>query len=214
MISSNWKEYIARHQDLILIVIFILVLLVPGLVFTYKYVSENSPQTRQPLVILLNSLSVSNFSTNPSDSRAEWVAEMTFMNRDKDFEIYINRFHTFVHYKERYAVSCASIEPIQLKQRRQKRVLVEFKRTDCWGMQKQPYDLELGKKVLKELWEEKTKGAMHVSLDMHMDHGEYHKGIDRWDLSLNPSCSNIRLDFMDTKVGRFFGHDLHCHIDW
>lgn len=214
MISSNWKEYITRHQDFILIVIFILVLLVPGLVFTYKYVSENSPQTRQPLVILLNSLSVSNFSTNPSDLRAKWVAEMTFLNRDKDFEIYINPFHTFVHYKERYAVSCASIEPIQLKQRRQKRVLVEFNGTDCWGKQKQPFDLGLGKKILKELWEEKAKGAMHVSLDMHMDHGEYHKGVDRWDLSLNPSCSNIRLDFMDTTVGRFFGHDLHCHIDW
>ena len=94
MIPPSWKDYIVRHHDLIVMVIIIVMLLGPGLLFTYKYVSENSPQSRKPLVIHMNSLSVSNFGITTSKLGAEWVANLTFANRDKDFEIYIEPFQT------------------------------------------------------------------------------------------------------------------------
>lgn len=213
MIPPSWKDYIIRHHDLIVMVIIIVMLLGPGLLFTYKYVSENSPQSRKPLVIHMNSLSVSNFGITTSKLGAEWVANLTFANRDKDFEIYIEPFQTFVYYKERYAVSCASVEPIRLRKRKQKTILIEFNTTACWA--NQPYEMEIGAKVLKEIWDDKEKGRVRVSLKMYMEHGEYHKGIDRWDLDLKPSCSDVEVDFLDaTDEGRFLGNELYCSIPW
>lgn len=206
----------ASNNSVVLSIIIVLLLLAPTLSFLYTYISKNSPQSRKPLVIHLVSFSASNFRIRASKLlEAEWRADFTFENQYDDCKLHIKPFEVVVYYNERYAVSCGLVGSINLEKKKQKRVSIGFNTSSTTGCvdRGQPYG-HLEKHVLREIREEKRKGSVtRLSLKMNMQSLAYVKGIDRWDLSLNPSCSGINVSFVDARNGKFMGN-RYCSIPW
>lgn len=204
-------------RSVFLSIIVLLLLLAPTLSFLYAYISQNSPQSRKPLLIHLLSFSSSNFRIIASKLlEAEWRADLTFENQYDDCKLHIKPFEVVVYYKERYAVSCGLVGSINLEKKNQKRVSIGFNTSSTTACRDpgKPYG-HLEKHVLREIREEKRKAGSlsHLSLKMNMQHLSYYKGIDRWDLSLNPSCSDIKVSFVDARNGKFMGDEI-CSIPW
>lgn len=211
MVSSRWEERLSFFRKAFSAVAIVVLLLILTIVPTCKYLSERSPEARKPLFIQMNSFSASNFSITTSALDAEWKANLTFENRDEEFEISIKPFETYLyHNKTYYGVSCSSVEPIHLKQRRQKKVLMKFNSIiDCGGKQS-----PLEGQILKEIGEEKQKGNLVVNLEMNMQHARYKKETDYWDLRQNISCSHINVTFVGAMEWKYMGDVLNCSISW
>ena len=209
--SSRWDEFNKTHRITITTLIIILLFLILTLVFLFQYVFQDRPQTRQPLLIHLNSFSVSNFSVTTSALEVEWKAHLTFENRDDEFEIFIMPFETYLYYNDVFGVSCASVtEPIHLKEKRQKEVMIKFKPGGCLG--KLP---PLEEKVFQQVWENREKNSiMHLDLQINLRFQEFQKGIAKWNLSINATCYDINVSFVSETEGKYMEGVRQCYIPW
>ncbi|XP_059441787.1 uncharacterized protein LOC132174100 [Corylus avellana] len=208
MAISRLKEKISFHRNDICTVIISLLLFAMAASFLYKYVTENSPESRKPMVIHMNSFTVSNFNITDSVLEAEWEANLTFENRDDCFEISINPFETYLYHKE-ILLSCTSVESIRLNHRRQKKVLIKAKQSGCRGVKP-----KLEEPFLSEIRKEKENDGVLLNLEMNMEFEESKDGVDKWDLSLTPSCSYIKVSFLGATHGKYMGDVMNCPINW
>jgi hypothetical protein len=95
------------------------------------------------------------------------------------------------------------VEQIHLEERRQKKVLMKYsKLTGCVGSQIP----QLDEAVLKRSREDKEKDNVRLSvkiLNMEFAESQRKELIDKWDLSLNASCSNIEVAFLGATHGKY-----------
>lgn len=167
--------------------------------------SKYSPRAQQqPLVIRLNSFSVSYFNVSNSISGANWDASLLFGNRHRIFEIFIEKFESFVYYNHPDdALSCAVVEPIHLGPKRQKLVQIQFNVTGCGGGE-QPF---IEDRVLKEIKRDEDNGTLHLGLMLNL-HVAYKKGPWSWIYDLNPRCSDLDVFLVaDTGSGTMIGDE-------
>jgi hypothetical protein len=209
MAFSRLKEKISFYRNDICTVIISLLLFAMAASFLYKYVSENNPKSRKPMVIHMNSFSVSNFSITDSVLEAEWEANLTFENRDACFEISINPFETYLYHKE-ILLSCTMVESIHLNQRGQKNVLMKAKQSGCRGVKP-----KLEEPFLSEIRKEKENDGVLMNLEMNMEFAASKHGVGKyWDLSLTPSCSYFKVSFLGATHGKYMGDVMNCPINW
>jgi hypothetical protein len=158
-----------------------------GLMMNSKY----SPRTqKQPLVIRLNSFSVSDLNVSNSISGANWDAMLLFGNRHSYFEISIESFESFVYYYHQDALSCALVESIHLGPKKQKLVQIKFNASGCGGGE-QPFVEE---RVLKEIKRDGDNGTLHLGLVLNFQ-ASYRKGPWSWVYWLKAKCTDLDVLF-------------------
>ncbi|KAG6744969.1 hypothetical protein POTOM_051610 [Populus tomentosa] len=158
-----------------------------GLTMNSKY----SPRTqKQPLVIRLNSFSVSDLNVSNSISGANWDAMLLFGNRHSYFEISVEGFESFVYYYHQDALSCALVESIHLGPKKQKLVQIKFNASGCGGGE-QPFVEE---RVLKEIKRDGDNGTLHLGLMLNFQ-ASYRKGPWSWVYWLKAKCTDLDVVF-------------------
>lgn len=120
-------------------------------------------------------------------------------------------FETYLYYNDVFGVSCASVtEPIHLKEKRQKEVMIKFKPGGCLG--KLP---PLEEKVFQQVWENREKNSiMHLDLQINLRFQEFQKGIAKWNLSINATCYDINVSFVSETEGKYMEGVRQCYIPW
>lgn len=165
--------------------------------FLGNYVDSKSGPGTDPLVLRLDAFSLSNFEVSNSSFSAEWEAKLTFGNQNGGLTVTLNPFESYVYYKEREALSCASVDAmLHVPPRKQKTLQIKFDPTSCGG--EQPY---VEDRVMKELSEDRKSGHLSFSLKMRIDASYSMRELLGMgtQVTLNPNCSGLKVQFEGAK---------------
>lgn len=174
--------------------------------------SKSGPQT-EPLLLHLDSFSVSNFKVSNSSFSAQWNAKLTFENRNGGLKIVLYAFHISVCYSEvgDAPLSCAFVDEIQIYPKKERTVEIRFDgRRSCGGPGK-GY-MEEGQ-MMKRLNEDAKSGDLNLSLRMEINafYGIRLLGFGTT-LVLTPSCQDLNVKFLgQSGEGKMIGQ-RNCTI--
>jgi hypothetical protein len=206
MAPSRWEEFRNLHRNAINIGIIVVLLSILALGVYLEYVFEYSPEAKEPLLIHMNSLCLSNNSV-------EWRVEFTFENIADDYDVSISRLETYLFYGG--DVWCPMVEPIiNLRARRQKKVLLKFRPSNtstsvCPG--KLP---DTAEQALKASREATRKNHVHASLEMKMRFQEYQNRALKSDLNLLVVCVESPLPGATNGNNIIMDSFQDCFIKW
>ncbi|KAM1109225.1 hypothetical protein ACFX15_008330 [Malus domestica] len=195
--SSPYFNKARGYIVLVLIVVSLATAIGFSLWFVGNYVDSKSGPGTDPLVLRLDTFSLSNFEVSNSSLSAEWEAKLTFGNQNGGLIVTLSPFASYVYYKESEALSCASVDAtLRIPPRKQKTVQIKFDSTSCEG--EQPY---VEDRVMKQLCEDKKKGYLSFSLKMHIDASYSMKELLGMgtQVALNPNCSGLKVEFWGSK---------------
>ncbi|XP_024029743.1 uncharacterized protein LOC21385812 [Morus notabilis] len=157
--------------------------------------SKSGPQT-EPLVLYLDSFSVSDFKVFKSSFSAKWDAKLTFTNRNGGLKIILNGFKIFVYHRERQALSCAIVDGMEIDPKTQKTVTIMFDTRRSCGFEKPANKYQ----VLNELREDVKSGVLRFSLRMKIP--AFYRlrllGLGTT-VVLTPYCPALNLEFLGAK---------------
>lgn len=170
--------------------------------------SKSGPQT-EPLLLYLDSFSVSNLNLYRSSFSAQWEAQLTFLNRNDGLKIIIQAFKIFVYRKERQALTCAIVDAMQIDPKKHKTVRIGFDTRKSCGFEKPGNQNE----VIKELKEDVKSGLLRFSLRMKIS--AFYRmrllGLGTT-VVLTPYCPDLKIEFVAAKgVGKMVG-GRNCSI--
>lgn len=170
--------------------------------------SKSGPQT-EPLMLYLDSFSVSNFKVLKSSFSAEWDAELTFTNRNGGLKVMLNGFKVFVFHRERQALSCATVGGMEIDPMTRKSVMIKFDTRRSCGLEKPENKYQF----LNELREDVKSGLLGFSLRMKIP--AFYRlrllGLGTT-VVLTPFCPSLNVEFVAAKgEGKMVG-GRNCSI--
>ncbi|XP_062109781.1 uncharacterized protein LOC133821606 [Humulus lupulus] len=170
--------------------------------------SKTGPQT-EPLLLYLDSFSVSNFHIFRSSFSAQWQAQLTFQNRNDNLKIVFRGFKIFVHRKDSEALTCAVVEDMEIDSKKHKTVRIGFDTRRSCGLENAVNQNE----VVKELEEDVKSSSLGFSLRMKIP--AFYRmrllGLGTT-VVLSPFCPDLKVVFVAVKgVGNMVG-GRNCSI--
>lgn len=174
-----------------------------------NYVDSNSGPKTEPLLLYLDSFSVSNLKVFRSSFSAQWEAQLTFQNRNHNLKVILHGFKVFVYRKERQALTCAVVDDMEIEPKKYKTVRIRFDTRRSCGFEKPVNQNE----VLKMLWEDVKSGLLGFSLRMKISAFYRMKFLGLGTtVVLTPYCPDLNIEFLAAKgVGEMVGR-RNCSI--
>ncbi|PON43335.1 hydroxyproline-rich glycoprotein family protein [Parasponia andersonii] len=170
--------------------------------------SKSGPQT-EPLLLYLDSFSVSNLRVSRLSFSAQWEAQMTFQNRNDGLKVILNSFKIFVYRKEREALTCAVVDDMEIEPKRHKMVHVKFDTRKSCGFEKPGNQNE----VVKDLKEDVKSGLLGFSLRMKIS--AFYRmrllGLGTT-VVLTPYCPELNVVFVAAKGEGKMAGGRNCSI--
>lgn len=131
--------------------------------FSILFLNNAILARRQPFVVQVDNLFVSNFSVAAGSQVVDgvWDADVSFRNRNKDALLQVPAFTSHV-YKGRDVLACAAVDVVELSPATKRTVRIRHDAKGC-GKQRGGHVKE---EVARELSAERETGTVHFSLGM------------------------------------------------
>ncbi|KAL5545728.1 hypothetical protein UlMin_005415 [Ulmus minor] len=170
--------------------------------------SKSGPQT-EPLLLFLDSFSVSNLKLSPSSFSAKWDANLTFKNRNGGLKIVLYDFNVFVFRREGEPLACAPVEETRIDPKSEENVMVRLDTRKSCGFER-PFKKD---EIVKGLNEDVKSGRLSFSLRMKIY--AYYRlrllGIGT-SVVLTPYCPDLRVEFVEGIGGGNIVGGRNCSI--
>lgn len=169
--------------------------------------SKSGPQT-EPLLLHLDSFSVSNLKVSKSSFSAQWDAKLTFKNRNGGLKITIHGFDIFVCCKEcEVPLSCASVDEMHIDPKKQRTVRFRFdRRSGSCGYKESEVVKQMSEHALNS-----GEVSFRLRMEMRAFYGIRLLGFGTT-VILTPNCPDLNVKFVGQRgQGKTIGHQ-NCSI--